>query len=102
MPPRVRPNLHLDLGSCSYFVLSKFPNNPNATFAFQKVAVAYDVLSKPSSRRLYDSRTPAATYDYFAARPNTNAEETFRGVVLGVINDFLDGDIEIIRTLLSE
>ena len=30
-----------------------------------------------------------------------HAEETFRGVVLGVFNDFLDGDLEVIRTLLS-
>ena len=28
-------------------------------------------------------------------------EETFRGVILGVFNDFLDGDLEVIRTLLS-
>jgi len=31
-----------------------------------------------------------------------HADETFKGVVLGVFNDFLDGDLEVIRTLLSE
>lgn len=30
-----------------------------------------------------------------------HADETFRSVVLGVFNDFLDGDLEVIRTLLS-
>jgi hypothetical protein len=30
------------------------------------------------------------------------AEETFRSVILGVFNDFLDGDLEVIRTLLSQ
>lgn len=30
-----------------------------------------------------------------------HAEDTFRGVILGVFNDFLDGDLEVIRTLLS-
>ena len=30
-----------------------------------------------------------------------HAEETFKGVILGVFNDFLDGDLEVIRTLLS-
>ena len=30
------------------------------------------------------------------------AEETLRGVVLGVFNDFLDGDMEVVRTLLRE
>jgi len=30
-----------------------------------------------------------------------HAEDTFRGVILGVFNDFLDGDLEVIRTLLT-
>lgn len=33
--------------------------------------------------------------------PASHAEETLKGVVLGVFNDFLDGDLEVIRTLLS-
>ncbi|KAF8240701.1 DnaJ-domain-containing protein [Tricholoma matsutake] len=78
----------------------KFPNNPNATYAFQKVAVAYDILSKPSSKRLYDNHSPS-TFDVFAARPSGHAEETFRSVLLGVLNDFLDGDLEFIKTLLK-
>ncbi|KAF8199508.1 DnaJ domain-containing protein [Pholiota molesta] len=79
----------------------KFPDNPDATHAFQKVAVAYDVLSKPHLRRVYDARPPSAAFDVFATRPMGHAEETFRGVVLGVFNDFLDGDLEVIRTLLK-
>ena len=31
-----------------------------------------------------------------------HAEETFRGVILGIFNDFLDGDLEVIKTLLSQ
>ncbi|KAG5341575.1 hypothetical protein C0989_009277 [Termitomyces sp. Mn162] len=72
----------------------KYPDNPDATYAFQKVAVAYDVLSKPSSRRLYDSRSSSVDFDVFAARPPNHADETFRGVIFGVFNDFLDGDLE--------
>ncbi|KAG7450942.1 DnaJ-domain-containing protein [Guyanagaster necrorhizus] len=79
----------------------KFPSEANATLAFQKVAVAYDILSKPSSKRLYDSRPPSSTYDVFSAHPAGHAEETFRSVVIGVFNDFLDGDLEVIRTLLK-
>ncbi|EPQ54299.1 DnaJ-domain-containing protein [Gloeophyllum trabeum ATCC 11539] len=76
----------------------KFPNNPEATRAFQKVCIAYDVLSKPSSKRIYDScRSPQ---DFFNARPPGYSEQTFRGVVIGVFNDFLDGDLEMVRTLL--
>ncbi|KAI0048966.1 DnaJ-domain-containing protein, partial [Auriscalpium vulgare] len=74
----------------------KFPNNPEATYAFQKVSVAYDVLSNPASRRLYE--THPASHDF--ATTGVHAEETLRGVVLGVFNDFLDGDLEMVRTLL--
>ena len=80
---------------------SKFPDNPEATRAFQKVSVAYDILSKPSPKRMYDSRSTKAPFDFFASR-TFQAEETFRGVVLGVINDMLDGDLEMVRTLLCE
>ncbi|TFK20703.1 DnaJ-domain-containing protein [Coprinopsis marcescibilis] len=79
----------------------KFPRNPLATEAFQKVAVAYDVLSTPALRRRYDERTSTSQYDVFAARPTNYAEETLRTVVLGVLNDFLDGDLEVIRSLLT-
>lgn len=78
----------------------KFPDNPEATHAFQKVAVAYDVLSKPSSKRIYDSRSPAAQANCFDFQSSMHAEETFKGVIVSVINDFLDGDMEMIRTLL--
>lgn len=81
---------------------SKFPvNKTNATLAFQKIAVAYDVLSTPSSKRLYDRRSPFTKYDVFSTRPTGHAEETFRSVVIGIFNDFLDGDLEVIKTLLS-
>jgi curved DNA-binding protein CbpA len=93
------PNSCHDLPSSC--LLSKFPGNSDATHAFQKVAVAYDVLSKPTLKRLYDNRSPSSDFDAFATRPMGHAEETFRGVILGVFNDFLDGDLEVIRTLLS-
>ncbi|KAI0366321.1 DnaJ-domain-containing protein [Pilatotrama ljubarskyi] len=79
----------------------KFPDNPEATRAFQKVSVAYDILSKPSSKRLYDARSQQAPFDFFASRSFPQAEETFRSVVIGVFNDLLDGDLEMVRTLLS-
>ncbi|KAH9902555.1 DnaJ-domain-containing protein [Cubamyces lactineus] len=78
----------------------KFPDNPEATRAFQKVSVAYDILSKPSSKRSYDSRSQHAPFDFFASRSFPQAEETFRSVVIGVFNDLLDGDLEMVRTLL--
>lgn len=65
--------------------------------------VAYDVLSTPASKRVYDARPATASmHDFFSARPYADAEETFRGVILGVINDFLEGDLETVRTLLRK
>ena len=83
-------------------VSSKFPDNPEATRAFQKVSVAYNILSKPSSKRMYDSRSTQAPFDFFSPRTYPQAEETFRGVIIGVINDMLDGDLEMVRTLLCK
>ena len=51
---------------------------------------------------MYDSRSSQAPFDFFASRSFPQAEETFRGVVIGVINDMLDGDLEMVRTLLCE
>jgi len=92
----------LDLCLLNTALGSKFLNDPDATHAFQKVAVAYEVLSKPHLKRLYDNRSPQSHFDVFATRPTGHAEETFRGVILGAFNDFLDGDLEVIRTFLSE
>ncbi|KAJ7650431.1 hypothetical protein FB45DRAFT_887934 [Roridomyces roridus] len=72
-----------------------------ATYAFQKIAVAYSVLSQPNSRRSYDSRPPSSNYDVFSAHPMGHGQETFRSIVMGVLDDFLEGDLEMIRTFLK-
>ncbi|KAF8207583.1 DnaJ domain-containing protein [Mycena galopus ATCC 62051] len=79
----------------------KFPDNPDATYAFQKIAVAYSVLSQPASRRSYDARSPFSKYDAFSAHPTGHAENTFRSIVMSVFDDFLEGDLEMIRSLLK-
>ncbi|KIJ14211.1 hypothetical protein PAXINDRAFT_79577, partial [Paxillus involutus ATCC 200175] len=77
----------------------KFPENPHATYAFQKVSNAHDILSKPS-KRTYDSRTSQNQSDSFASHSASYADETLRDVLLSIVNDFLDGDLEMMRTLL--
>ncbi|CAO1629368.1 unnamed protein product [Parajaminaea phylloscopi] len=88
----------------------KFPDYPPATEAFQKVSFAYETLSKPSSRRMYDvsGRTD------FAAAMNTSAEgrdgsdaaaglgdDTLNGVLYSVFCEFMEGDFEMIRVLVN-
>ena len=81
---------------------SKFPNNPEATYAFQKVSVAYNVLSNPASKRAYDLHPAANEFSGNTSGSAMGAEETLRTVVIGIFNDFLDGDLEMVRTLLRK
>lgn len=78
----------------------KFPGDPDATYAFQKVAVAYDVLSKPSSKRKYDSQPPHVQVDVFALHSTDHADNTLKGVLRSVLCDFLDGNLEMVHMLL--
>jgi curved DNA-binding protein CbpA len=88
---------------------SKFPNFPPATLAFQKVSVAYELLSSPASKRTYDTklrtRSTTRTSDeedfFFTARPTQHAYDTFYGVLGAVFADFMEGDFEMIRTFIS-
>ena len=81
---------------------SKCPGNPDATHAFQRVSVAYDVLSQPSLKRMYDARPAEEQSDFLRSPPLGYADETLKGVLLSIISDFLDGNLEMIRTLLRE
>ncbi|KAI0249893.1 hypothetical protein BJV78DRAFT_634082 [Lactifluus subvellereus] len=78
----------------------KFPDNPEATYAFQKVSVAYNVLSNPASKRVYDLHPASHEFSCNTTGSTMCAEETLRSVVVGIFNDFLDGDLEMVRTLL--
>ena len=63
--------------------------------------MAYNVLSIPNLKNNYDSMSPEQrrNFDFFRSQPPP--EETFRSVLLGVLNEFLDGDLEVVRNFLS-
>lgn len=63
--------------------------------------MAYNVLSQQTLRNNYDSMSQEQrqNFDFFRSQPHP--EETFRSVLLGVFNEFLDGDLEIVRNFLS-
>jgi len=100
-------------------LFSKYPSYPLATVAFQKVSFAYDILSKPSSRRMYDlhgitpddptssggsSSDGSAGINHNFSHPSytARADETLSGVLLGVFCDFMQGDFQMLRTFLRE
>lgn len=113
--PLIPPRLSRTAPRGQLAALSKYPSYPLATIAFQKVSFAYDILSKPSSRRMYDLHgiTPDdSTSGSSANGPGVNnfthpsytarADETLSGVLLGVFCDFMEGDFQMLRTFLRE
>ncbi|KAF9429295.1 hypothetical protein BGZ76_001518 [Entomortierella beljakovae] len=73
----------------------KFPEYPRATEAFQKLSLAYETLSKPSSRFVYDSTGGSAS------RSMMGSEETLQSVLSQVFFEFMDGDFEVIRNMIN-
>lgn len=82
---------------------SKFPNYPLATLAFQRISLAYETLSKPSSRRLYDitKRSDLVAADCDVVDVGGLQDETLNGVLRSVLHEFMEGDFEMIRVLIQ-
>ncbi|CAE6426751.1 unnamed protein product [Rhizoctonia solani] len=76
---------------------SKFPNEPLATVAFQKLSYAYSILSDNRKRRLYDTN---GTTEPGRGQDMHSADDTLNRVLLAIWADFLDGDFELIRMFL--
>ncbi|KAK4055350.1 hypothetical protein OIO90_003188 [Microbotryomycetes sp. JL221] len=82
----------------------KLPDYPAATPAFQRLSYAYETLSKPASRRIYDlGGAGARSFD--AATPKDGSaglgDETLNGVLRSVFTEFLNGDFEMIRVFVN-
>ncbi|KAF9578537.1 hypothetical protein BGW38_005608 [Lunasporangiospora selenospora] len=73
----------------------KFPEYPRATEAFQKLSLAYETLSKPSSRFVYDSTGGASGKSMLAG------DETLQKVLSQVFFEFMEGDFEVIRNMIN-
>ncbi|EGG10266.1 uncharacterized protein MELLADRAFT_115586 [Melampsora larici-populina 98AG31] len=92
----------------------KLPLYKPCTSAFQKLSFAYETLSKPSSRRLYDlnghTSFNQSSERYKAYRGNANGsnpnqtssgDETLNSVLHSTFCEFMDGDFEMIRVLIN-
>ncbi|KAL7411702.1 hypothetical protein BDY24DRAFT_129972 [Mrakia frigida] len=96
----------------------KFPSFPPATSAFQKLSLAFRILSDPASKRLYDaspstssgSRTsfPSSFWSHdggfeggSSAGDLRAADETLNGVLFQVWTEFIEGDFHMIRVVIN-
>ncbi|CAE6375942.1 unnamed protein product [Rhizoctonia solani] len=75
----------------------KFPDEPLATVAFQKLSYAYSVLSDTRKRRLYDAN---GSTEPGRAQNMHDADDTLNKVLLAIWADFLDADFQLIRMFL--
>lgn len=87
----------------------KFPDYPPSTVAFQKLAFAYETLSKPASRQAYEFAPPSHTL--FKDRDSQSAFEdefgeafadaTLQDVLYTVYVEFFEGDFTSVKALLK-
>lgn len=87
----------------------KFPDYPPSTVAFQKLAFAYETLSKPASRQAYefaptshtlfkDRASQTAFEDEFG---EAFADATLQDVLFTVYVEFFEGDFTSVKALLK-
>jgi len=81
----------------------KFPGYPASTAAFQKVSFAYETLSKPSSRCIYDISGRLDFGDLSNGKTSSGGfgDETLHGVLHAMFCEFVDGDFEMIRVFVN-
>ncbi|KAL7276472.1 hypothetical protein RUND412_000534 [Rhizina undulata] len=82
----------------------KLPHHPGSTGAFQRLSHAYEILKKPSLRSHYDreSRRSVGRDPSFPYKPTfIGGDQTFKGAVESILNDFLHGDFALVRKLLE-
>ncbi|TKY84774.1 hypothetical protein EX895_005854 [Sporisorium graminicola] len=87
----------------------KFPDYPNSTIAFQKLAFAYETLSKPASRQAYDfsphthsmfnGKSPHDAFDDEFGE--AFADATLQDVLFTVYVEFFEGDFTSVKALLK-
>lgn len=65
-------------------------------FKILELSLAYETLSKPSSRFVYDSTGGSA------GRSMLGSDETLQSVLSQVFFEFMDGDFEVIRNMISK
>ncbi|KAI5844969.1 hypothetical protein DFP73DRAFT_37977 [Morchella snyderi] len=83
----------------------KLPAHPDSTEAFQRLSHAYEILRKPSLRAHYDRESKSWNGEHREFYPGETSfisgDQTFRGAVVSILNEFLNGDFGLVRKLLE-
>ncbi|KAI8880048.1 DnaJ-domain-containing protein [Backusella circina FSU 941] len=80
------------------------PSYPRATESFQLLSLAYETLSNPSSKLIYDlsskqNNTTSNNNSSFVNN-NDNPDGTFHRVLHQLFNEMLDGEFQTMRTFI--
>lgn len=79
------------------------PSYPRATESFQILSIAYETLSNPSSKLLYDvskHKGTSATSSSFVSSDDDNPNDTLQRVLHQLFNEMLDGEFQTMRAFI--
>ncbi|KAI8094881.1 uncharacterized protein B0P05DRAFT_523790 [Gilbertella persicaria] len=79
------------------------PSYPRATESFQLLSIAYETLSNPSTKLLYDvskHKGTSATSSNFSCHNHTNPNDTLHKVLHQLFNEMLDGEFQTMRAFI--
>ncbi|KAL7310297.1 hypothetical protein PS15m_009814 [Mucor circinelloides] len=79
------------------------PSYPRATESFQILSIAYETLSNPSSKLLYDvskHKGTSTTSSSFVSSDDDNPNDTLQRVLHQLFNEMLDGEFQTMRAFI--
>lgn len=79
------------------------PSYPRATESFQILSIAYETLSNPSSKLMYDvskHKGTANTSASFVSPDDDNPNDTLQRVLHQLFNEMLDGEFQTMRAFI--
>ncbi|OBZ90950.1 Chaperone protein DnaJ [Choanephora cucurbitarum] len=79
------------------------PSYPRATQSFQLLSIAYETLSNPSSKLLYDvskHKGTSSASSTFTCHGEDNPNDTLQRVLHQLFNEMLDGEFQTMRAFI--
>ncbi|KAI8993390.1 hypothetical protein BDB01DRAFT_894068 [Pilobolus umbonatus] len=76
------------------------PSYPRATESFQLLSIAYETLSNPSSKLMYDISKQKGTSSSFVSTNPNSPSDTLQRVLHQLFNEMLDGEFQTLRAFI--